>query len=80
MENVGCHRRFDDVHALILRAMQRSPRDLVELMQGPEVSAMFDSDSADYEHIFTQWPLGGVAMARAKNAPLAGAVVLPGDG
>ena len=56
MENVGCRRRFDDVHALPLRATQRSPRDLVELMQGPEVSAMDDSDSADYEHIFTQWP------------------------
>lgn len=62
MENVGCRHRFDDVHALPLRAMQRSPHGPFELRLGPEVSAMFDSDSADYEHNFTQWPPGGCCV------------------
>ena len=70
MDNAVCRRRFDDVRALLLRAAGLSPRGRVGWKQGPEVSAMFDSDSADYEHTFTQWPPGiAVFKCRSPKVP-----------
>ena len=68
MENVGCRRRSDDVHALILHAAQRAPHGPFGLRLGPEVLAMLDSGSADYGHRITLWPPGVVEMPPSKSA------------